>query len=449
MSKTYFISFSGNIGEVDHDLKSRQSLLNHSALITGKADEVIAWTREDLLSTDFYQQNKRILDQPRGAGFWSWKPYIILETLNKIGKDDWLIYSDSGKPFRRSDPSRAGNSKIGNVMNSNFDSIIHYASINNGFTPGIWIPHYGTAKMWSKRDCFVGMGCDSPEYHNSGQVQAGYSCWSNSKASRDFLMQWLNWVQIEAVVTDQPNIYGKPNFDEFRDHRHDQSIMTNLVIKNKIKLFGPRDHSLDGYRDFNIILRHMQLQYELKNMSTQFSRLFKGEKPALPPYLEKALSLWLLPELNNNNNVLVYNDSQRQQYWKEGLPTCNLEFGEQGLSGKEKESRFAGIFITEHDNEATLPNLLSKSYEALAPGGLLLLGAFEGRKGEAASLNGNFSELINWMFINQRFPPSLSTPENQKTNALTIGNAQNPFITALNRKQACVILRKPHFQLNA
>jgi len=194
MSKTYFISFSGSIGEVDHDLKSRQSLLNHSALVTSKADEAIAWTREDLLSTDFYQRNKKILDQPRGAGFWSWKPYIILQTLNKIGKDDWLIYSDCGKPFRRGDPERAGNNLLGNVMNSTFDSMIHYADLNNGFTPGVWIPHYGAAKVWSKRDCFVGMGCDSEEYHNSGQVQAGYSCWSNSKASRDFLTQWLNWV---------------------------------------------------------------------------------------------------------------------------------------------------------------------------------------------------------------------------------------------------------------
>jgi len=69
MSKTYFISFSGSVGEIDHDLISRQSLLNESALRAGKADETVAWTRDNLLSTDFYQRNHKILDQARGAGF--------------------------------------------------------------------------------------------------------------------------------------------------------------------------------------------------------------------------------------------------------------------------------------------------------------------------------------------------------------------------------------------
>ena len=107
MSKTYFISFNGSVDEINRDLKNRQLLLNNTALTAGKADEAIAWTRDDLLSTDFYQRDQKILDQARGTGFWSWKPHIILKTLNKIGKNDLLIYPDIGKPFRRGDPARA------------------------------------------------------------------------------------------------------------------------------------------------------------------------------------------------------------------------------------------------------------------------------------------------------------------------------------------------------
>jgi len=224
--------------------------------------------------------------------------------------------------------------------------------------------------------------------------------------------------------------------------------MTNLVIKNNIELFGPRESSLDGYRDFNLILRHMQLSYELKDISAHFSCLFKGKTPVLPRYSEQALKLWLLPELINNKNILVCNNSQ-QSLWEQALPNCELEFGKQQLYNKEKRPEFAGIFITQHDGEETLPSLLSDCYSALAPGGLVFLGTFDGSKEVLPALDGSFSELVKWMFINQRFPNSLSTKDNQKANAITIGNAQNPFISSLVNNKSQVILRKPHFQLNA
>jgi len=445
MSKTYFISFSGSVGEPDQTLVARQKLLNHSALTFGNADEAITWTRDDLLNSDFYQRNRRILDQVRGAGFWSWKPYIISQTLNQIGPDDWLIYSDIGKPFRRGDNTRAGNMAIGNAMNSPFEPMIRYADQQGGFTPGIWIPHYGSAKVWTKRDCFVGMGCDEPQYHDSGQVQAGYSCWSNSNASRIFLQQWLHWAQVEAVITDQHNIYGKPNFAEFRDHRHDQSIVTNLVIKNNIQLFGPRDRSLNGYRDFNLILRHMALSDQLGEISQPFASLFDAKAPLVPSYALEALRLWLLPELERDNSVLI-DDASQQARWQSALPSANLHFG---IDSQQTEQKFIGIFANQCHAYESLAEQLARCYDALLPGGVLVFGPFAGSKEVEPKLNAGFSELLQWMFINQCFPAGLSTPENQRANAITIGNAQNPFIGSLSNNQSQVILRKPHFQLNA
>lgn len=444
MSKTYFISFSGSVGELDHTLIARQKLLNHSALTISNADDAIAWTRADLLGSDFYNRNHRILNQARGAGFWAWKPYVIAKTLDQIGPNDWLIYSDIGKPFRRGDLKRAGNQNIGNVMNSPFDSIIRYADQQGGFTPGIWIPHYGSAKVWTKRDCFIGMGCDTPEYHNSGQVQAGYSCWSNSKASRAFLQQWLNWAQVDAVITDQANIYGQPNFAEFRDHRHDQSVMTNLVIKNEVQLFGPRDRSLAGYRDFNLILRHMALNDDLAESSQQFASLLDAKNSLVLPYTVQALQLWLLPELKRNNRVLI-DDVTQQHRWHAALPHCDLHFG--ALTQQSPQS-YSGIFVNQCQQQDALPQQLARYYEALAPGGVLVFGPYSGSKNVEPSVNTSFNALAQWMFINQRFPKGVSTPENQRANAITIGNAQNPYITSFNDDQSQMILRKPHFQLN-
>ncbi|MGL5889875.1 MAG: hypothetical protein ACRC3B_08315, partial [Bacteroidia bacterium] len=71
-----------------------QRLLVLSAKLTG-IKHCISKTRSDLEKTDFYKQYRFILDQPRGGGYWLWKPYYILETLKQMNEGDILVYADS------------------------------------------------------------------------------------------------------------------------------------------------------------------------------------------------------------------------------------------------------------------------------------------------------------------------------------------------------------------
>ena len=57
------------------------------------------FNRKQLESTKFYKDNKKILDQDKGAGWWLWKPYYILEVLKKSKTNDFIIYSDCGDMF--------------------------------------------------------------------------------------------------------------------------------------------------------------------------------------------------------------------------------------------------------------------------------------------------------------------------------------------------------------
>ena len=444
MSKIFFISYSSTLGDQEDGLKARQTLLNKSAITIANADEQIAWTRADIINSDFFKHNEKLLNQERGAGYWIWKPYIILQTLDKIADDDWLIYSDIGKPFRRNDKSRCGNSKIGNVMNVSFDAIIDYSRKNNGFTPGTWVPHYGKSKQWTKRDCFVGMDCDYPEYHNSGHVAASYSCWSNTEASRNFLAQWLQWCQVEAIISDEVNIYGKPNFDEFVDHRHDQSILTNLVIKNNVKLFNSPSQSLNGSRDFNLNIRHMALDNLLATKVKQLNALFKPNS-IFPAFLHQALQLWLLPEIKTNSKISVQQQSQLKIY-QQAFPDC-IVTSHDPKQEKIKEE-FIAVFVNDCEQTNQLATILAERYDSLLPGGILFMGPFNGEKAKLGKLNASFNELIQWIFINQRFPSGLSTEQNQLPNAITVGNAKNPLILNQNSDKNYVILRKPHMNLS-
>src|SRR5689334_13786412 len=72
-----------------------QRRLNSSALKHG-IKEVISLSPKSICKTDFYEKNRKILNQNRGAGYWLWKPYIILDSILKLEEHDILVYLDSG-----------------------------------------------------------------------------------------------------------------------------------------------------------------------------------------------------------------------------------------------------------------------------------------------------------------------------------------------------------------
>ncbi len=53
--------------------------------------------RQSGLPVAFRVENEAILTQARGAGYWLWKPFIILETLSKLPPGAALVYSDAGR----------------------------------------------------------------------------------------------------------------------------------------------------------------------------------------------------------------------------------------------------------------------------------------------------------------------------------------------------------------
>ena len=65
--------------------------------------------------------------------------------------------------------------------------------------------------------------------------RAGFQFVKKTDFSIEFYTEALKYAQNENIITDLPNICGLPNYPEFEDHRHDQSILTNLAVKHNIK----------------------------------------------------------------------------------------------------------------------------------------------------------------------------------------------------------------------
>lgn len=169
------------------------------------------------LEVDFVDQNQKILSESRGAGYWLWKPQIILQELKTLNHGDLLVYSDAGRSsyyqFRR------------------FPKKLAVEAREKGFLLGPTIGQHGPMSRWTKRDAFVLMDMDFQEIYQLPPIQATWSLWTPSKATFNFLEKWLDACSDARILTDMPNTQGLSNLSDFKDHRHDQSVLSLLAYK--------------------------------------------------------------------------------------------------------------------------------------------------------------------------------------------------------------------------
>jgi hypothetical protein len=180
------------------------------------------WNREKIKKTDFYKENKEILDQKRGAGYWLWKPYIILEELKKIKDEDFLVYADSA-----------------NYFINDIKPLLELTKKNNGFYFEEQRFEDRKLKHWTKRDCFYYMDADNKEFYNTYIRQASFIILQKNKVTINFIKEWLIFATNKHIISDIDNTCGLDNLIQFKDHRHDQSIFSILAHKHKILGFRP------------------------------------------------------------------------------------------------------------------------------------------------------------------------------------------------------------------
>ena len=195
-----------------------QQLQTQTAYIFG-ADKIIEYSPKDI-PADFYAKNKAILDLPRGAGYWLWKPLIIKDALSKVNDGDYVFYVDSGAFYINYAPPL-----MEAMQKANTDVAC--------FRFGDW----AVEKNWTKRDAFILMDCDSKEYTDTPQYASGFILLKKTPNSVALIDEWLEYMQDPRIVTDMPNQLGKENYEGFKENRHDQTAWSLLTKKKNFKPF--------------------------------------------------------------------------------------------------------------------------------------------------------------------------------------------------------------------
>lgn len=182
-----------------------------SARKIGRVNDAFLYEPKDI-DASFKKSHEDIFRYEKGNGYWLWKPYVILKTLEHMSDNDILIYTDSTIIYREEAQ------KLINAMEGNHaDRMI--------FLLG---KEYTEAK-YTKRDAFILMDSDDEKYYNTPQVNAAMIVFKKNEMNMDFCSEWLRYASDERILTDLPNTCGQDNYPGFLMHRHDQSVLSLLA----------------------------------------------------------------------------------------------------------------------------------------------------------------------------------------------------------------------------
>jgi len=209
----YFLVYNDNTHNV------YLNKLIQSVKLHGAEFEVIVFDKGSI-ENEFIEKNKSILSCRRGGGYWLWKSYIINEMLKRINENDILFYLDSKYYF------------IENFSNLYLDYMK-----NNDLLVWKNKPNEPTwyMKNWCKMDVINKYNMFDKVFNENAE-----DCWGGAiiikknKNTVKYMKEWLEMCCNYENITDSPS--KAKNNDLFREHRHDQSLLSIVLHKYNIEM---------------------------------------------------------------------------------------------------------------------------------------------------------------------------------------------------------------------
>ena len=202
----------------------------------------------------YYNKNRHILDQPRGAGYWMWKFYFAKRLLehDSIPEGSYIFYADSGSKFIGSIDS------LIEVMDRDKISVMTFRQNHLSY-------------IWTKRDAFVLTGCDEEIFTHTGARVGGWILLKKDDESRKFINQCYEYSQDYRIITDLPNQCGLPNYGGFIDHRHDESIIS--IVSKQFDYYPYRNPSQWGVMGDTYLTNNKYGDEGLKEMEERLGKI--------------------------------------------------------------------------------------------------------------------------------------------------------------------------------
>ena len=205
----YFITFGSHANYINAAIRLCKQA-NTFNLFTN----IIAYTSVYLTKDkSFWKQHGAFITKhKRGFGYWLWKPYLIMKTMNQMKDGDILLYLDCGCELDLSEKNYL----------IDYIEIVKQDKIMGCDTKCL-------EKVWNKRDLIEFLDMNKDEYLTTSQHEAGALLICVCDETRILVNEWYTLACDYHMIDDSPSIL--PNCPEFKEHRHDQSIFSLLTKK--------------------------------------------------------------------------------------------------------------------------------------------------------------------------------------------------------------------------
>jgi len=227
-AKIHFLTFGA--GDTWPEAARR---LGDQARSTGMFSTVSVETGDEIFSRwpEFKQHREFVEKNPRGWGYWLWKPFLIRSYFRSLKEDDILLYLDAG--FELVNHGRLPDVFSETAERGSFIlSLSEYPILN--------------AIFWTKQDLLDKF---SREFSLTDVLKiptfaAGCSAYIKNAANTGFLEDWYRIASSEGYryIDDTPSLM--PQKTHYFENRHDQSVFNLLLDAYRIEPVGQ-------YLDYN------------------------------------------------------------------------------------------------------------------------------------------------------------------------------------------------------
>lgn len=194
----------------DNGYEQAKAKICVEAKVTGEFDEIIAYGREDLSDELLHSD---IISIKRGGGLWSWKPDVILSTIEKYSDGDVIVYSDAGCTLY---PSKE--------WKQYWEKLEHHDIIAQRI--------YQRTDHWTRKEVLDFFNGNGKGWSCCYQYQATIIFIVISDFTRKFVKEWRDLMIYHPILAMDVTEDELPSQHQgFIENRHDQAIYSALVYK--------------------------------------------------------------------------------------------------------------------------------------------------------------------------------------------------------------------------
>ena len=193
----------------DQKYSKQRENFRKTALASGFFDEIHLFSELDI-DLEFYEKVYAPVKTNRGGGYWIWKPYVVKKVMDQINDGDILIYCDAGFTINKDGRER-------------FDEYIDLVSGSE--TGSLDFRLFWKEYQYTKQEVFQYFRVPE-EIITSNQLHSSVLLLKKCEHTVMLVNEWYDIALNHSFLFTDERIL--PQFQQFIDHRHDQSIFSIL-----------------------------------------------------------------------------------------------------------------------------------------------------------------------------------------------------------------------------